>query len=259
MKYDFIDRFSHLNSLLHRRDPRAKIAGVLFAVIVIASAPRGHLEQFAGFYLLIAVLLAVSKIPLRFVGSRCLLASPFIVMAALLPFLSLWLEGAAPGSPPLSSAAGYENTEALQFALSVLLKAYAAIILLTLLTSTSRFDHLLWGLRRLKAPEILHVIATLMYRYIFILLDEWRRTTQARQIRTPYGLRVSRVSLFGKHVALVFIRGWERAERVQAAMTVRGFRGEFPLARVSRFQTADALFLVLLIASFLGVRLVRWG
>jgi cobalt/nickel transport system permease protein len=152
-----------------------------------------------------------------------------------------------------------QNAETVRFGLSVLLKAYAGIILLTLLTSTSRFDHLLWGLRRLKAPEILHVIATLMYRYIFILLDEWRRTTQARQIRTPYGLRVGRVSLFGKHVALVFIRGWERAERVQAAMTVRGFSGEFPLAHVSRFQAADALFLALMMVSFLGVRLVMRG
>ena len=258
MKYDFIDRFSHLNSPLHRRDPRAKICGVLFAVIVIASTPRGPLEQFAGFYLLIAALVALSRVPLRFVVTRCLLASPFIIMAALLPFLSLWVEGA--GAPGASAFAGLDqNAEAVRFALSVLLKAYAAIILLTLLTSTSRFDHLLWGLRRLKAPEILHVIATLMYRYIFILLDEWRRTTQARQIRTPHGLRVGRVSLFGKHVALVFIRGWERAERVQAAMTVRGFRGEFPLARVSRFQTADALFLALMMASFLGVRLAMRG
>jgi cobalt/nickel transport system permease protein len=257
VKYDFIDRFSHLNSPLHRRDPRAKIAGVLFAVIVIASTPRGPLEQFAGFYLLIAALVAVSRIPLRFVGTRCLVASPFIVMAALLPFLSLWVEGAAAVAPGF--VVPDQNAAAGQFALSVLLKAYAAIILLTLLTSTSRFDHLLWGLRRLKAPEILHVIATLMYRYIFILLDEWRRTTQARQIRTPRGLRVSRISLFGKHVALVFIRGWERAERVQAAMTVRGFRGEFPLARVSRFQAADALFVVLMMASFLGVRLAMRG
>jgi len=254
VKYDFIDRFSHLNSPLHRRDPRAKICAVVFAVIVIASAPRGPLEQFTGFYVLIAALIALSRVPLRFVVSRCLLASPFIVMAALLPFLSLWVEGAAAAGADMATVSD-QNAAAVRFALSVLLKAYAAIILLTLLTSTSRFDHLLWGLRRLKAPEILNVIATLMYRYIFILLDEWRRTTQARQIRTPGGLRVSRLGLFGKHVALVFIRGWERAERVQAAMTVRGFRGEFPLARASRFQAADALFLIVMVASFLGVRI----
>jgi hypothetical protein len=46
---------------------------------------------------------------------------------------------------------------------------------------------------------------------------------------------------------------------VQAAMTVRGFRGEFPLARVSRFQAADGLFLALMMTLFLGVRLAVWA
>jgi cobalt/nickel transport system permease protein len=242
--YDFIDRFSHLDSPLHRLDPRAKIVGILCAVVVIASTPHDHLGGFLGFYLVIAGLVVVSRIPAGFLASRCLFASPFIVMAAFLPFLSLWLEGAQ--APAASSPA--------QLALAVLLKAYAAILLLTLLTSTSRFDHLLWGLRRLHAPEVLYVIATLMYRYIFILLDEWRRTAQAQKVRTPRGLKVSRVGLFGKHIALVFIRGWERAERVQAAMTVRGFSGELPLRNISRFGAGDAVFLALLVLAFVGVR-----
>ena len=253
MNHDFIDRYSHLDSVLHRRDPRAKIVAVLIAVVAIASTPQQNLHGFPYFYSLIGVLVVVSRIPARFIASRCALASPFIVMAALLPFLSLWMERGL-GSVEAPSTSLLADPRAGPLAASVLLKAYAAIVLLTLLTSTSRFDQLLWALRRLRAPEILNVIATLMYRYVFILLEEWRRASRARAVRTPRGIEVGRIGLFGKQIGQVFLRGWERAERVQAAMTVRGFTGQLPVRHIGSFRAADAIFVGVLVLSFVSIR-----
>ena len=111
---------------------------------------------------------------------------------------------------------------------SVVLKAFAAIILLVLLTSLDKFHRLLKGLRSAGFPVVFTVLAALMYRYIFILNDERLRTQLARASRTPGRLRTGRLRVIGNQAAVIFLRSWERAHQVHQAMLARGFDGSFP-------------------------------
>jgi cobalt/nickel transport system permease protein len=247
LKHDYLDKYSSLDSFIHKLDPRVKLVCFFLAVVAVVSEPRGDITGFPFYYLLIILLLAASRIPISFILKRCLIASPFIVMAAgVLPLSYLLNPGGS--TSPLSSQM------ILLQSLSILFKAYAAIILLTLLSSTEKFHRLLNGLQKLKFPPILGVMSALMYRYIFILNDEMLRTTRARKSRTPGKSRVSRFRIYGNQAALIFLRGKKRAQDVYHAMLSRGFKGDFPDYHGLRLGLRDVLFSVVFLAVSAGVR-----
>lgn len=243
MKYGFLDRDAGIDSPLHRLDPRTKLLLFFSAVVTVASEPAGELAAFPFYFGAIAVLALVSRVPPGRLASRCLAAAPFLLMAALLPWTAMALGGPQGGPDPAD------------FGASVLLRGLASILLLVLLTSTSAFHHLLWALRKLRAPEALGQIVTLMYRQLFILLDEWRRAAQARECRSAGKLNLSPLSVYGKQLGVIFLRSWDRADRVHAAMLVRGFEGRLPIEAAHRIGLADAAALVLSLAVFLAIRI----
>lgn len=208
------------NSPLANFDPRAKVASTFLTVLTVSSFPADQTPQFlaAGAYALLLALIAL--VGLRYLLKRCLLASPFIAMAAALPLLS-----DVPNGEPLAFAVG--------------IKAYAAILMLSVLAATTPVDDTLRAIRALGAPRSLALTTTLMYRYLFVLLDEWRRITKARECRTTGKLVSGHFQLWSNQLAMVFVRGWERADRVTAAMILRGFNGNFPTMGTRRFLPSD--------------------
>jgi cobalt/nickel transport system permease protein len=107
----------------------------------------------------------------------------------------------------------------------------------------------------LRVPEALGQIVVLMYRQLYILLDEWRRATQARECRSAGRLNLSRTSIYGKQLGVIFLRSWDRADRVHAAMMVRGFDGRLPLRGPHRLTARDFAGLSLTLAIFLVIRI----
>jgi cobalt/nickel transport system permease protein len=251
MKHDFIDKYSDSDSFLHRLDPRVKVLSVTAAIIAIVSEPRGDLSAFPVYFALIIVLTVISNLPTVFILTRCLQASPFIIAAAVFYPVSFMLGGGGSLNRPLS--AGGAGAIAAVTA-SILLKAYAAVILLTVLISTTGFHRMLWAMRRLKAPKSVCVVSGLMYRYIFLLIDELHRTNRARESRTPGRLRVGPFRVYGNQAAVIFIRGWERAEKVYAAMISRGFTGDFPEGSAGRLRTVYIVYAVIIMLPFIITR-----
>ena len=201
-------------------DPRAKVSAVFLTVLTISSFQAEQTPQFLGAASYAALLALTAMVGLGFLIKRCLLATPFIAMAALLPLVS--------GLPNGGTVA-----------IAILLKAYAAILLLSVLAATTAIEDTLRALRALGAPRSLALTTTLMYRYLFVLLDEWQRISRARDCRTGGKPIKRRLQLWSNQLAMVFIRGWERAERVTAAMILRGFNGEFPTTHTQRFSPRD--------------------
>ncbi len=201
-------------------DPRAKVSAVFLTVLTLSSFPAEPTPRFfaAGGYALLLALAAF--VGLRYLLIRCLAATPFIATAALLPLLS----GLPNGNLP---------------AFTIGIKAYAAILLLSVLAATTPIDHTLRAVGALGAPRSLVLTTTLMYRYLFVLFDEWRRISRARECRTGGNLAKGRFRMWTNQLAMVFVRGWERAERVTTAMILRGFNGDFPTLYHRPFSLSD--------------------
>ncbi len=248
MKHSFIDKYSHLNSIVHKLDPRIKLLITFLGIIIIVSEPPGNILPFAFYGVGVLILILLSRIPFGFILKRFLIISPFILMAALFFPVSLWLTKE-------EQIVNFQHP-AFKVALSIFLKAGLSILLLILLVSTDKFHNLLLGLRKLKMPKLIGVIAALMYRYIFILSDEALKTKRAKESRTPGRLKVNKMKVFSNQMAMIFLRSWERSKIIYHSMLSRGFNGEFPVRQKLAINSIDIMFFVLYLMIFLAIRLL---
>jgi cobalt/nickel transport system permease protein len=225
------------DSLLRRTDARWKLLLCVAAAIVIASEPRGELRPFLGYWPLIGGLALAGRVPLGSWARRCAAALPFLALSAVLPF-AVDAPGLAPGD----------------WAASIFLRGAAAVALLALLAETTEFAELIGALQRFRLPGVWVTALALAFRYVFLLADEWRRTNQARACRAPglAGMALARVT--ADQLGLVFVRAWERGERVHGAMLARGFDGSWPVSEVPKNAATGALGCLLVLALFVWLR-----
>lgn len=242
VKHGFLE-FQSRGSLLERLDPRFSLAAVLAAVLAISSEPAGELAPFGLYFLLITLAAFLARTRPVELARRAAAATPFIAAAALVP----WIGVVAGGDAAVDVGP--------RWAASVALRAYAALLLLSILTIACAPDRLATAMRRLYFPPALSAVLVLMYRYLFLLADEWGRLAQARACRSAGALAVPRLEFYSKQLGVLFLRSYDRAGRVQGAMTVRGFSGAFPTAEPQAAAAFDWLFLIGVTAAFWCVRL----
>ncbi|MFC2015116.1 cobalt ECF transporter T component CbiQ [Chloroflexota bacterium] len=240
MKHNFIDQYSNLDSFIHRLDPRTKLIVTLLFILVVISTPPTGWQVFVFYLLVMSVLMLISRVPVSYVLKRSLVIMPFILMITIfIPFIK---EGEIAGSYNIGLWQVSVTHNGLQVLWNVLSKAWLSILSLILLTSTTKLTNLLRGLEQLRMPRIMIMILSFMYRYIFVLVDEVLRMKQARDSRSFGGSRLWRIRTVGNMIGTLFIRSYERGERVYAAMTARGFDGQIRTLERLKFRKADACF-----------------
>jgi len=181
---------------------------------------------------------------------------PFVLMIAIfIPFIK---EGEVAGSYNIWLWQVSVTYTGLQVLWNVLIKAWLSILSLTWLTSTTKLTNLLKGLEQLGMPRVMVMILSFMYRYIFVLVDEVMRLRQARDSRDFGSKRLRQLGTVGNMIGTLFIRSYERGERVYAAMLARGFDGHSRTLDRLNFSQADAYFgigfsLVLILTSVVNL------
>jgi cobalt/nickel transport system permease protein len=235
VKHSFIDRYALLESPLHILEPRSKLLAFTALIVCVLSVPAGRSYLFVASFFATAVLMGISQIPLNFIVGRTLLLLPFIVLASL----------AAPWR-------GFSGLGIL------FVRAVLCLILLILLTNTTRFVELLRGLRKLGCPQVLVMNMSFLYRYLFVLMEEAMRMKQARDCRrvgrAPF---VEELRVLSSMLGTLLIRSFERAERMHGAMLSRGYNGDFPVTSPRRFSWRDLAFLAIVTAFILFTTLLQ--
>ena len=118
--------------------------------------------------------------------------------------------------------------EGLLAAAAIIAKGTIGVLGAIALSATSTAKDILQGLERLKLPAILVNIATFSLRYINVVSDEMERMKVARIARGFQARGVRDWKILGSAAAALFIRSYERGERVHLAMLSRGFTGALP-------------------------------
>ncbi|MFF5899413.1 cobalt ECF transporter T component CbiQ [Streptomyces argenteolus] len=242
--------YRHGHSPVHALPPHCKLAAVLCFVVVVVSTPREAVWAFALYAVLLAAVAAVARISPGFLLKRLVIEVPFVAFALLMPFV-------VPG----------EQTELLGISVSVpglwgawnvLAKGTLGVAASVILASTTELRSLLLGLQRLRLPPLLVQIASFMIRYGDVITDELRRMSIARRSRGFEASGVRHWGVLAKTAGALFIRSYERGERVHLAMVSRGYTGTMPVideVTASRTQWAHAAALPVLA---LAVRLLGW-
>ncbi|MEU1310318.1 cobalt ECF transporter T component CbiQ [Streptomyces cinnamoneus] len=242
--------YRHARSPVHALPPHCKIAAVFCFVLVVVSTPREAVWAFGLYALLLAAVAGAARVPASFLLRRLLIEVPFVAFAVLMPFV-----------------AGGERVHVLGLALSqsglwgawnILAKGTLGVAASVLLAATTELRALLLGLQRLRMPPLLVQIASFMIRYGDVVTDEMRRMRIARESRGFTARGVRHWGVLARSAGALFIRSYERGERVHLAMVSRGYTGTMPVIdelSASRAQWTHAAALPL---AALAVCLTGW-
>ena len=248
MEHGFLDRHSDLDSPVHRLDPRAKVLLALAVVIAAVSTPPQHLLAFAVYAGLLAWTLALARLPAGYVLGRAALVLPFSMLVALgLPFFR--------GGQTVAVAGLQLSVAGLWILAGAAMKSFIGALAAVLLVSTTPFASLLAGLRALGLPALFIDLLALTYRYVFVLVGEAMRLKRAAAARGYRPRWLPQAVIVGRMVGSLFVRSYERAERMYGAMRLRGYLGRMPAARPLRFRLADGLTLAALLPVLAAVRI----
>jgi len=238
MKHSFIDQYSDRDSFIHRLDPRTKFLTTLAFILAVMLTSPHRWQTFVVYFVMVSILIVLSRVPISYVLKRSLVILPFVLLIAIfVPFFK-------------------EN--GLLLFLAILAKAWLSVLSLILLTATTPVPRLLDGLERLRLPRVMVMVLSFMYRYIFVLVDEVMRMRQARDSRSLGGSRLWQVKTVGRMAGTLFIRSYERGERVYAAMLARGFDGQSRTLSSLSFRPADGYFAVGVASVLLLVSVVSY-
>lgn len=240
MKHSFIDRYSSRDSLIHRLDPRTKLITTLLFILAVVLTPPGQWLAFALYLVVLGILLLLSGVPIIHVLKRSLVIVPFVIMIAI--FIPFFREGELAGSYNIWFWRVSVSYTGLQVLANTVIKAWLSILSLTLLVSTTKLIDLLKALEELRMPRIMVMTLSFMYRYLFIMADEVMRMKQARESRSFGGSRLRQARTIGNMIGTLFLRSYERGERVYGAMVARGFDGQVRSLNRLSFGRDDAYF-----------------
>jgi cobalt/nickel transport system permease protein len=240
------ERYHHGSGLLYRADPRVKILIAVLFAFAVTTVPEGHWAAYAGFGALAALAIVLSKLPPLLVLRRALVALPFVAAAIPLIFTR---EGDTVFTVPLVGWTA--SAEGLTAVISILLKSWLSILMAVVLTSTTPPIDLIRGLERLRVPRVLAATVFFMYRYLYVIGGEGQRMMRARDSRSaaaPDGTKSGgsigwRARVLGNMVGSLFLRSFERSERIHAAMQARGYDGTIRFANERAMIRTDWLLL----------------
>jgi cobalt/nickel transport system permease protein len=237
-------------TVVHRLPPQVKLVAAVAFVVVVVSTPHRHVWAFAGYAALLAGVAALARVPAPTVLRRMVVELPFVLFAVLMPFV---VRG--------------ERTEVLGVSVSVaglwaawnlLAKATLGVVTSILLAATTDLRDVLTGLERLRMPTLIVQIMTFMLRYADVITDEMRRMRIARESRGFEGRDVRHLPVVARSAGALFIRSYERGERVHLAMLSRGYDGTMPVTRDVAAQPAQWAAGLVLPAAALAVALTTW-
>ena len=216
----------HGHSPVHRAPAHLKVLALIGFMLLVVATPGDWLPAFAGYLAVLVAVVAVSRVPATYLLRRMVVEVPFVVFALLMPFIATGprvdVLGVAVSQPGLAAA------------WALLVKGTLGVLASLTLAATTEPRDLLAGLERLRVPNLLVQIMGFMVHYLDVVTDEMRRMRVARESRGFTARDVRHWPVIARSAGALFIRSYERGERVHLAMLSRGYTGTMP-----RLQQVD--------------------
>ncbi|WP_372440419.1 cobalt ECF transporter T component CbiQ [Actinokineospora baliensis] len=194
----------------------AAVAGALCVV----TTPRDRFWAFGLYLALLAGVWVFARIPPGWLAKRALIELPFVVLALVFPFVA--------GGPTVYVLGLTLSEHGLLSGWNILVKGTLGVLISLTLAATTMPGELIVGLQRLRVPKMVVTIATLMLRYLDVIAAEARRMRIARICRGHDPRFLWQVGATARGIGTLFIRSYERGERVHLAMVSRGWNGSMP-------------------------------
>ena len=210
----------HGHSVVHRTPAHLKILALLAFMIVVVATPRDWYAAFGAYLAILVVVIGVSRVPPAYLLKRTVVEVPFVLFAVLLPFVAT-----GPQTEVLGVSVSQHGLEA---GIALLIKGTLGVLASLTLAATTEPNELLLGLERLRLPQQLVQIMSFMVRYLDVVTGEMQRMKVARESRGFTARNPRHWPVLARSAGALFIRSYERGERVHLAMLSRGYTGRMP-------------------------------
>jgi cobalt/nickel transport system permease protein len=262
MNFDAFDRYHETDSFIHRLDPRVKVVVTFAFILSNALLPDGAWIAFGLAWLVLLSANISSRLGITFTLKRSFVALPFALVAITVLF-------SVTGEPLASFRfliwdLTITDVGLLRF-ISILIRSWLSVQMAILLVATTRFPDIVHALEHLRVPSILTTIIAFLYRYLFVLGDEVFRLMRAREARsaalaaagTRSGRSVAWQAQVAGHMAgQLFLRSYERSDRVYNAMLARGYAGHLETINPHELRRRDYVTVALALLAMLFLQLV---
>ncbi len=268
MHVHFLDPYRPRDSLIHRLDPRIKLVLTVVFILTNTLLPTGAWPVYILLFALILSVELISELGVSYVLKRSSLAIPFVMAAVP---LILTIPGKTLFSLPMGPWIIHASYDGLERFISIAIKSWLSVQAAIVLAASTSFPELLVAMRALKVPRLLVSIFGLMWRYLFVLVDEATRLMRARLARSgqsdipgtrPGGNLSWRARVTGGMAGSLFLRAFERSDRIYMAMVSRGYDGEARALPLSGIRPAHWVILIAslsLLGVLLGFAYLLWG
>lgn len=205
----------HGHSAVHRAPAHLKLLALVGFMLVVVATPRGWYPAYAGFLAVLGTVVAVSRVPPLYLLKRMVIELPFVVFAVLMPFVA---------TGPRTEVLGVSVSEpGLVAAFALLAKGSLGVLAALTLAATTEPQAVLDGLRRLRLPDLLVQIMGFMIRYLDVVTADLGRQLTAMRSRGWEPRSPRHWPALARTLGALFIRSYERGERVHLAMLSRGY------------------------------------
>lgn len=219
------------DSPVHRLPAHTKLVGLVVFVLLVVALPReAHLLRLAMLVVALGVV-AATRVPARHVLGRLVVEVPFVVFALLLPFIAT---GPRRALGPLTV-----SRDGLDAGLALLVTATTSVLMAIAFATTTSSRDLVRALQHLHLPDRLVQILAFMVRYLGVVGSQAQRMKVARDSRAFRPRSLGSWPVLASSAGALFIRSYERGERVHLAMLSRGYSGRMPVTDPLRADARD--------------------
>ena len=252
---NLFDRYRDGESPLHHLSPIVKVVLTVLFILSNALLPDAHWLGFGISWLVILLLNLVGHLGWSYTFKRSFIALPFALAAITAIF-------ALPGKTLAEFDFLFWHLVATDVGLlrfvSIVVRSWLSVQVAILLVTTTQFPDLIHALEHLRLPRLLITVIAFLYRYIFVLSDEVLRLMRARQSRSAVlpgqsggGTVLWRARIAGNMVGQLFLRSYERSDRIYNAMLARGYQGHLRTLNRHALHTRDWVILIIATALLL--------
>jgi cobalt/nickel transport system permease protein len=238
-------------SVLHGARPECKIAASLLFVLAVVATPREAIWAYLVYALLVTGVARLGRVPLPFLARRLAIELPFVAFAVFLPVVGQGERVEVLGLPLA--------VDGLWAAWNIVVKGTLGVAASVVVAATTPVPELLRGLERLRLPRAFTTVAGFMVRYADVIADEVRRMRIARLSRGHDPRWIWQARAVAATAGSLFIRSYERGERVYLAMVSRGYAGSMPVLHELAASRRQWLAALALPATATLVAAAAWG
>ncbi|MFB3766199.1 MAG: cobalt ECF transporter T component CbiQ [Methanotrichaceae archaeon] len=239
--HDLLDDYAHSNAL-RNTSPRLKLLLGLGAMLLCISSTAPIAPLFVAVTMSL-ITVGLAKIPKRFYSALLMLPLSFALLSAA---VVAFMHG---GGDQLIAFNVLGITLSIQegganLALLLIARTFGGMCSLFFIAMTTPMIEIFSVLKSLGVPDFLVDLAMLMYRYIFVFIDQAALIHSAQVMRLGDAGFKNTLNSHTLLSSVLFIRAWEQGERLIVAMDARCYDGKLSLMEHVSKAEPRAIFAV---------------